>query len=187
MLCLLFVHVCCMLVGWGAWWWVWSIVVTPTHLYRGTLEVESCAGAIPPPCTTCYNATIAPPCKHPEGGWVLVGAGGCSPCGRRVPRHPPRRHNTQHGTSPPAPGRAVHGPAGHQAGSTAADREVGGAQLSRDANANSWQLFAGTAKVVESCRKFSSETGCRCRGGKFTKSGRMRRIIEASKMAALWL
>ena len=125
----------------------------------GAVEVESCAGAIPPPCTTCYNATIAPPCKHPEGGWVLVGAGGCSPCGRRVPRHPPRRHNTQHGTSPPAPGRAVHGPAGHQAGSTAADREVGGAQLSRDANANSGQLFAGIAKVVESCRKFSSATG----------------------------
>ena len=107
MLCLLFVHVCCML-GWGAWWWVWSIVVTPTH----PLEVESCAGAIPPPCTTCYNATIAPPCKHPEGGWVLVGAGGCSPCGRRVPRHPPTQtaqYTARHVPASAGPRRARPG------------------------------------------------------------------------------
>ena len=84
----------------------------PTHSYRGTLEVESCAGAIPPPCTTCYNATIAPPCKHPEGGWVLVGAGGCSPCGRRVPRHPPTQtaqYTARHVPASAGPRRARPG------------------------------------------------------------------------------
>ena len=144
-----------------------GVVVTPTHSHH--------SGGKGKLCRCFYSATLhnllrhttipPPPCKHPEGRWVVV-------VGRRwrgvlsmwtVCPHPPRQHNTQHGTSPPPPAASAEPrrgarPARRAGGSTAADCEVGGAQFSRDTNANSWQLFCATVKVVESCGKFSSET-----------------------------
>ena len=74
MLCLLFVHVCCML-GWGAWWWVWSIVVTPTH---PLVPWHPGGGKL----CRCYSATLHNLLQRhhsatlqTSGGWV--GPGGC--------------------------------------------------------------------------------------------------------------
>ena len=143
-----------------------GVVVTPTHSHHSGGKGKLCRCFYS--ATTCY---ATPPYYHHHpanirrvGGWVVV-------VGRRwrgvlsmwtVCPHPPRQHNTQHGTSPPPPASAEPRrgarPARRAGGSTAADCEVGGAQFSRDTNANSWQLFCGTVKVVESCGKFSSET-----------------------------
>ena len=160
MLCVPFVHVWCLL---GAWW-VWSggdpHPLAPLWWQRKAVQVFFYSATLHN--LLRHTTILPPPCKHPEGRWV----------GRRwrgvlsmwtVCPHPPRQHNTQHGTSPPPPAASAEPrrgarPARRAGGSTAADCEVGGAQFSRDTNANSWQLFCRTVKVVESCGKFSSET-----------------------------
>ena len=107
MLCLLFVHVCCML-GWGAWWWVWSIVVTPTH---PLVPWHPGGGKL----CRCYSATLHNLLQRhhsatlqTSGGWV--GPGGCRgvlsmwTTSTPAPTHP---DGTIHSTARPRQRRAA--------------------------------------------------------------------------------
>ena len=73
------------------------------------------------------------------------------------------QHRALAGRAAPAHGATARHKA-QERRSTAADREVGGEQLSRAAIANSRQLFCSGLKVAQSCRKFPSASGRRCCG-----------------------
>ena len=73
------------------------------------------------------------------------------------------QHRALAGRAAPAHGATARHKA-QERRSTAADREVGGEQLSRAAIANSGQLFCSGLKVAQSCGKFPSARGRRCCG-----------------------